>query len=200
MQMKTMGVKAWLEAQRHPFQEPQGTRRYPGESAGRYLAEYLNQASCSTNGRALLRSVYVIQELAQAVDRHDVDAVDRLRKRGLKFAYANLTSAINSAMSTRMSAFDVHENGLIVQATTPEGRAALAVLLLEKQRRLTRVRQCLHCGSWFYARFKHQGFCNNPQKRCQWNHYHTPDWRKRHREKNRKHQRAYRERNFGKKR
>jgi hypothetical protein len=42
--------------------------------------------------------------------------------------------------------------GLVVRPTTPEGKAALAVLRLKNLRRLNRIRQCRHCGNLFYAR------------------------------------------------
>lgn len=78
--------------------------------------------------------------------------------------------------------------------------ALLALVELLRRGRLDRLRQCLRCRSWFYARFKHQRFCNDPEKKCQWRHYHTPEWRKKHREKNRRHQEEYRKRLFGKRR
>jgi hypothetical protein len=199
-----MGLRGALDAkterEKQPFGEAGGKlRRYPGESEGGYLAEYLNNARRSNKQDRLLKSVRVVQQVAQAAYKHDIAAIDRLRKRGMNFAYTTLRTAINNEISGKLGwAFGVEESGFTIRATTPDGKVALAVLLLEKHYRLTRVRQCLHCGSWFYARFTHQQFCNDATKRCQWNHYHTPEWRKDHRERNRRHQREYRKRLFGK--
>lgn len=87
--------------------------------------------------------------------------------------------------------------GQAFRARSSELMAKFAMFLLYQQGRIARIRQCLHCRSWFYARFEHKRFCS---KRCQFAHYHTPEWRKKNRERNRKHQRAYRETLFGKRR
>jgi hypothetical protein len=191
-----------MERQSHPFREaPPTKRRYPGQIEGTYIAQLLNGGS---NDRAentgLLKSLRVIQSIAEAVQNHDVAAVGRLRKRGMKAAYAYLVDEATAAMKQRAFAVDIHDDGIVVHPTTPEGKAALAVLLLEKKELIRRVRKCLHCGAWFYALFKPQKFCSDPLRRCQWNHYHSPGWRKRNREANRKHQREFRKRIFGKRR
>ncbi len=85
-----------------------------------------------------------------------------------------------------------------IEPVTPRGKAIFAVWKLILQGRIRRIRQCRHCGALFYARFEHQKFCSNPKTKCQWNHYHTSEWRKRHRERNRKHQQEYRKRLFTK--
>lgn len=92
------------------------------------------------------------------------------------------------------------KGGWVPRPTSDEGKAALAFLVLSDESRSSRVRRCLHCGTWFYARQERQRFCSDRAKRCQWKHYHSPEWRKRNREPNRKHQREYRERLYGKRR
>jgi hypothetical protein len=53
--------------------------------------------------------------------------------------------------------------------------AVLQIGLLGQERLLWRVRQCVKCRRWFYARFKHQRFCSTP---CQQSHYReSPEWR-----------------------
>lgn len=45
---------------------------------------------------------------------------------------------------------------------------------------LERVLRCRDCGKWFYARFRHQEFC---QTKCQQNHYRQdPEWKAKRRE------------------
>jgi hypothetical protein len=190
-------VVAELENRKHPFrQDRQANRRYPAEAEGKYLAEFLN-SSAAAKRSLLLESLRVIQDLAQASRNHDLPAVDRLRttKRGLKFAYGYLVKTAMPRASLKQWALDVHEDGLIVHPATAEAKAALAVLVLEKKWRIERITRCLHCQAWFYARFKHQRFCPDPVKKCQWSHYHSSEWRKQNRERNKKHQRAYRVRN-----
>jgi len=180
-------------------------RRYPYEDQGHALAERLNLLSSGpTKQNSLLESVRVLQEVARAQKNRDVAAIDRLRKakKGMNFAYGYLVDAALSGLrkhSKNRWAVGIHEDGLIVEPTTSEARAAIGALLLETNGRIDRVKQCLLCQTWFYARFKHQEFCADSKKKCQWTHYHTPEWRRQHRERNKKHQRAYRERTFGKK-
>jgi hypothetical protein len=46
---------------------------------------------------------------------------------------------------------------------------------------LRRIRRCLRCNNWFFARFNHQRFC---EKRCQVLHYQTGEyWKQRRRER-----------------
>lgn len=176
-------------------------RGYPLQWHGEVLADRLNlESRVPALKTPLLPSIRVLQQIA-AEDRknRDVSAIDRLRKnkKGFDFAYGYLTRAAMRGTKRKWFLAGVHENGLIVSPGTSEGEAAWVALLLDKKDRIDRVKQCIVCRSWFYARFKHQRFCNDPVKQCQWKHYHTAEWRKQHRERNRKHQQEYRERLFG---
>jgi hypothetical protein len=91
------------------------------------------------------------------------------------------------------------KRGLVVSSGTLRIHALLGLLELFKRGRLHRLRLCRHCQAWFYACSERQFFCNHPEKRCQWKHYHTPQWRKKNRERNRVLQRDYRARNSGRK-
>jgi hypothetical protein len=173
-------------------------RRYPGEWHGHLLSMQLNlESGCKQT--QLLATVRVLQRKAHADKNHDVSAIRRLfsERKGLTYAYDYL---IDSAKGERakQTVEDVHEEGLILRPSTEKGYAALAALVLDKIHRIDRMKRCLHCRSWFYGRFRHQQFCSDLTKKCQWNHYHTPEWRKQHRERNRKHQSEYRKRLFGK--
>jgi hypothetical protein len=196
-------IDAESEQQRHPFRELHETkRRYPGQVEGRNLAERLNQLSGSGARRdPLLQSVRVLLEIKKAQFNHDIAAIDRLRKakRGMKFAYKYLLGAA-IAGSMRKLLIDVHEDGLILHPGTMEGKSALAALVLESTGRINRIKQCLRCRAWFYAKFKHQKFCPDANRKCQWNHYHSPEWRRQNRERNRRHQQEYRKRNPGRRR
>jgi hypothetical protein len=177
-------------------------RRYPGEYQGECLAARLNSlAGAPIKQRPLLRCLHILKQFERACKTKDVAAIERLRKqkKGLHFAYDCLVQAASRKKKGRKPRCSgVHEEGLIVGPVGPAGQAALAALLLDNENRLDRIKQCLHCNSWFYARFKHQSFCPDSKKKCQWNHYHTLAWRKQHREQNRKHQKAYRKRLFTK--
>jgi len=64
--------------------------------------------------------------------------------------------------------------------------AVLQVVLLGQQRLLWRVRRCLNCQRWFFARFKHQRHC---KMQCQQAYYRDdPQWR----ENRRKYMQNYR--------
>jgi hypothetical protein len=163
--------------------EGTSTRRYPCEHEGRYLAKYLNSLSILPVERKALLEALGIRGRA------------RLRKTAFE---DYLTDGIMSAMRKSHWILDRQEVGFVFYPTTPEGRAARAVAVLEAKRRTDRIKQCLHCKTWFYARFKHQQFCPDPKKKCQFNHYHSPEWRKKHRERTKQLQKEYRERIFGK--
>jgi hypothetical protein len=170
-------------------------RSYPGQTEGDRVARYLNDLPrARAKQHPFLKSLSVLRELAEAVKGSNETAIDRLlkRRRGVNFAYNWL---VDAAKPTRLRDLDLkrHKDGLILQPTTPKGQAAVAVIVLDQKGRADRIRKCLHCGTWFYARFKHQQFCNDPVRKCQWNHYHSDEWRKQHRERNRKYQAAYRE-------
>lgn len=166
-----------LDAEGYPvFLKAQtGERHYPGEAEGLHLISEI-KASRGPKKEALLRSLGILTNNSRAEGE-----CARLRRTVLS---AGLTLGLA-------------RQGLVVQPVTNEGRTAFALLSLFEQKRLSRLRRCLHCREWFFARFKHQQFCWNPVSKCQWNHYHTPEWRKRNRERNRRHQRAYRKRLFG---
>lgn len=176
-------------------------RRYPGENQGECLAARLNSlASAPVKQTPLLRCLHILKQFEQARKTKDVAAIDRLRKhkKGWHFAYDFLIQAASRKNGRKPRFRGLHEEGLIVGPVGPAAEVALAALLLHSENRLDRMKQCLHCLSWFYARFKHQSFCPDSKKKCQWNHYHTPAWRKQHREQNLKHQKAYRKRLFTK--
>jgi hypothetical protein len=75
----------------------------------------------------------------------------------------------------------------------PSTSAVLWIAQLGALGVLWRIRQCLRCKRWYYARFSHQHFCS---QRCQQTHYKSsPEWQQ-HR---RAYMRDYRARYFGKK-
>lgn len=73
-----------------------------------------------------------------------------------------------------------------VDETLTEGDAIRSMVTLAKEGRIQRVRQCLQCGKWFYARFGHQAYCAT---KCQQKRYKSdPKWK----ERRRKYMREYR--------
>lgn len=171
------------------FPEVHGAKRqYPGAEEGSFLAGYLNRISARPQKlRAFCRLLFPLMKFERGA----------FSLRGLHRVYVTLTKKIDRQGSAHPIPT---QDGLVIPPASDEGKAALAAVLLYRQFRLSCIRQCLHCGTWFYAHLERQRFCGNRAKRCQWKHYHSPGWRKRNRERNRKHQRAYRERLFGKRR
>lgn len=167
-------------------------REYPGEAAGVYLSWYLENMRPSVR-KTVLKRMRPFIRFEKAVERKDPHAIERAQRES-KGAWDAL---LRAALRGRLEFEGLSSDGLLVRPTTLRGLAACAVLGLFDRYRLRRMRRCIRCRAWFYARFKHQLFCNDLRKRCQWNHYHTPEWRKQHRERNRKHQQAFRERTFG---
>lgn len=91
------------------------------------------------------------------------------------------------------------DQGFVVVSASLRVHALLSLLELFRRGALGRLKGCRHCGSLFFARFKHQVFCSDPKKNCQWEHYHSSEWRRMHRVKNREHQANFRQGLFGKK-
>jgi hypothetical protein len=170
-----------------------GKRQYPGEPAGAYLASYLEHAAPSVRKR-LLAWMLPLSRFSEAVRSKNIKAIDEARRR----CKVSLDHMARAVMDKKWEFAGIVSDGLLLRPATPEGKAAFAGVSLFDVYQLHHVRRCQRCHSWFYARFKHQMFCNDPSKRCQWKHYHTPAWRRLQRERNRKHQREYRKRLFGK--
>jgi hypothetical protein len=83
--------------------------------------------------------------------------------------------------------------GVTILEDQDEAEAIRALWFLFKQGLVKRLRKCRLCDSLFYARFKHQQFCNDSSKGCQQKH-----WRKQNPGKNAQYQTSYRLRLFGK--
>jgi hypothetical protein len=174
-------------------------RSYPGQAEGDCITKYLNNLPrADAKQHHFLHSVTVLSRLSQATKDGDVPAIDRLLKdrRGINFAYNYLDAAAKPA-KLRDLRLRRHKDGLLLRPTTPKGEAVVALLVLDAKRQVDRIRKCLHCRTWFYARFNHQKFCNDRAKDCQWNYNHSKEWRKLNRERNKKHQAEYRARNPG---
>lgn len=184
--------------------ESASSRHYPGETAGKYLVERLNHLSpTSVDASALIAGLLVLRQYEEAEANGDTAARDRLLRRknfrNPKFWFDHLYSTAGKlrVKKRKLVVHGIHEKGLVIAPSTTQGKDAFALLSLGAKGKLNRVRTCGHCKRFLYARFNHQWFCS---KKCQWDHYHTAEWRKKNREQNRRHQRAYRETYFGKKR
>jgi hypothetical protein len=167
-------------------------RRYPGAPEGSYLATYLNELSVRPGKQKAF--IKVLTPFWKE-ERGEGPKVTKPRQvmDALK-TYARLKRRIDREGLARVT-----KGGLVVSPKTNEGKASLAALLLYAEKRLGRIRQCVRCGNWFFAHLQRQVFCGDPKKKCQWAHNHNPEWRKQYRERNRIHQKKYREGLFGKK-
>lgn len=159
-------------------------RHYDGEHEGQFVANRLNAFSKTpAKQQQLLRTLRALHRFGpKRTEWHEANEF--------------LTKHVLSAVKKKKYIFELRDGVAILHPTTLEGRIAQAVLLLEAKEQIGRIKKCLHCAEWFYARFKHQQFCPDAAKRCQWNHYHSPEWRKKNRERNRKHQKEFRDRLF----
>lgn len=161
----------------------QSKRQYPGESEGAYLAEYLN-VKVKGDKVMLHKLLPPLWTMERAIKGETIEC----SRRDVLRACARLKQRIDRSGSARISS-----DGLVIPPVSEKGKASLAALLLYHEWRLCRVRRCLHCKKWFYGRVERKRFCS---KTCQENHYHTPEWQKKNRERNREHQKAYRKRVF----
>jgi len=61
-----------------------------------------------------------------------------------------------------------------------DGAALQMILDLARAGYLNRLRRCVYCEKWLYAKFRHQMFCS---RKCQQKHYaHSEEWRAKRRE------------------
>jgi hypothetical protein len=61
-----------------------------------------------------------------------------------------------------------------------DGLALRMILDFARAGYLNRLRRCLHCRNWLYAKFKHQNFC---AMKCQQKHYAiSPEWKAKRRD------------------
>jgi hypothetical protein len=178
-----------------PFANYQKSQRvYPGEPEAAAVLSFLSSLKTSPRRyKDFVKPLRILQLFESATRNYDSTTMHQMMKRATPTAYDSFGRAIRR----RAELVAVREQGLIVRPKTTYGTAALGVLVLFEKRLLTRIRQCLHCKQWFYARFTHQKFCRDALKGCQWKHYHSPEWRKANRERNRTRQAKFRERMFG---
>jgi hypothetical protein len=174
-------------------------RKYPGEEAARNFLAYVDSQrefpGWQDKYLGLLRG---LQRLDNEVEAHGENPKWRLSKKSREAWEEFGHELYDHALAVEPWRLDWDsKRGFVMVETTERIDALLGLLELFGRRRLNRLRRCRHCSAWFYARFKHENFCIDPEKRCQWNHYHTPEWRKRNRERNRRQQREWRKRNFG---
>lgn len=168
-----------------------GKRQYPGESEAEDIIAYL---------RLLVRQLKeggddVIREEFKEFMKLIAPIIFSRRGESATLPMNDLVEEIVGEVVEHGSP-KVSKRGVQFEAVSPRGKATFALLRLVQDGRLDRLRKCDNCRILFYARFKHQRFCNEASKNCQWKYYHSPEWRKRNRERNLQHQRAYRKRLF----
>jgi hypothetical protein len=185
-----------LEAEGYPvfLKAETAERHYPGEAEALHILLEIN-LSPKPKRAELLKSFRILRDYEEA----SASGNTRALAKALRTSKAVLARLERSILLGRNFTLGVRRDGLVVQPNTNAGMTAFALLSLFGQQRVSHLRECLHCRSWFFARFKHQQFCRDPFKKCQWSHYHTPEWRRSRREQNKKHQMEYRKRNPGRK-
>ena len=157
-------------------------RMYRGNNVSQSFLDWLN----TTTDTAAKERVLALLEAMQ-----QFPAESRPRRRALLFqGIANALAEYRPRFGIRWEAStnDWSEHWTL-RGTEAEGSAVSALLDLHRDRVHHRVRRC-SCGTWFLVRTKRNTFCSRP---CQLRaNRSTLAWKK----KNRKHQRAWRKRNF----
>jgi hypothetical protein len=177
-------------------------RTYAGEEECRALANWLNQNGQTPAGlriQSLLTFAHVLSQAAPVVvgDREARDLKEVVSS--LHRAWKSLPhgQGVARAESLRRLAKSVgvpkvrvrvkvkfagagpaRRLFLVLAADSVEGEAVLSVLRLSQKGILDRVRKCPCCGRWFFARFRHQHFC---ETKCQQKQYRTSESWKAHR-------------------
>jgi hypothetical protein len=175
-------------------QVQQSKRRYPGEKEAADIMVYLRSLT-----RECQRDKIKAQELMQfanllipVVDIGVEEKFDPVPKLNIDDLEDELVAEVTTERKMTFG-----EDGLVLHVASLRGKAAFGLMRLLQMGRLNRLKICKHCGALFFKRFKRQRFCSDAVRKCQWNDYHSSEWRKKNREKNREHQRNYRKRLFG---
>jgi hypothetical protein len=192
-------VLAWVrELETNPcarlksLELPRQPKQYPGEDEGGVVAALLQRFSRSRKKQEpLLEVLHSLQRLERACGKRNGRAIRRL-------VPDVLAKKIEKGLRRVQLLIWVNGSHLQLMPASLYGFFVQNVLTLFEMNRVSRIRQCGHCGTWFYARLVHQKFCNDPVKKCQWNDFHTSEYRsERYRQRNRRYQREYRKRNPG---
>ena len=149
-------------------QVQEGKRRYPGEEDDLSIVAYIQSlAQFPFKQKGFIH----LLRYSEATERANEER--KLSVRRSKRWNGALMAEVNSALDEGEMLELGRDGQWMIRPTSLWGKATLGILRLWDEGRLSRIRQCKHCKDWFYARFRHQQFCNDPQKKCQMNHYHT---------------------------
>lgn len=160
---------------------------FAGATEGESLASWLN-GDASDRKRSGVR-----KRIAQLIEDMNANS-DLLVKRGQ--ADPVLTERIDRELSRyplRVQTFQVQDAGKYKSFPVPRwfftwssagggiAEVIFNIVRLGERGLLRRIRPCMRCARWFFAKFNHQRFCGT---RCQVLHYQTGEyWKERRRER-----------------
>jgi hypothetical protein len=174
--------------------KPLNNRQYLGEAYGAHLADWLNRKHHSSRGRRIARTITLMIRFSREPEA-------RFVPRGYLAFFRELGSPSFSAL-LRLKVYlgtvsrrkrdprepDLERPRFCLGGRDSGSSAMMAALNLSGLEALDRLRQCVECRKWFFARFAHQRFC--PGGNCQRAHWgKSPQGREYHRKK----MREYRE-------
>ncbi len=162
---------------------------FAGAREGQYLATWLNEDIAADRKLAALR-----RRIAQLIEDMNTNS-DLLINRGK--ADPVLTERIDRELlryPLRVQTWQVQDAGKYKSFPEPRwlfswssagggevAQVIFYIVRLGERGLLRRIRPCMRCSSWFFAKFNHQRFC---EKRCQVLHYQTGEyWKQRRRER-----------------
>src|SRR5689334_9099746 len=135
-------------------------RKYEGEEAAQIFMRYLETLNQFPGKRDnYLRLLRGLQQLeSEAKKRGDHDQRWLYRRK----AWENFTHELyEHALQVSPWALDWSPvQGFVVVSASLRVHALLSLLELFRRGALSRLKECRHCGSLYFARFKHQVFCN----------------------------------------
>jgi ribosomal protein S27AE len=174
-------------------------RTYTGEEECRALVDWLNREGKTGGGLKIQTLLTYAHDLSQA---GPISAV-RGQEMPLRVAVSEQVRFWESAISpiaakraarlrrvlkmvgvpkvgvtVNVRVDDTGRLRLVLATGRPWGEALLTTLRLDEMGVIDRVRKCPRCGKWFFARFRHQRFC---QLKCQQKHFRESEAWKEHR-------------------
>jgi len=155
------------------------SRNYAGEFEGYRVVTWLNRNKGGAKAKCVLRVLDLLPKYRRAVAPWIAKGIS-----GVTGPEMALLEKLGRALWAELGRWPVYlclDADSIEWAKMPKftyaradsaGVALLNMIRLFEQGLIHRVRRCLKCKKWFYARFRHQQFCST---RCQQSHYRSSE-------------------------
>jgi hypothetical protein len=170
---------------------------FAGQEEGKGLAQWLNRKEAPRIGadkgelqaedRTRKRIAQLIHDLNTSAEtfiregRPDTKLDERIERQLAGFTLKVTTADVRDEGKCKTFAEPRWMFGWYSHSGARVAEMIFCIVRLGERGLLGRVRKCIRCEKWLYAKFNHQRFCG---KKCQLAHYQTSEeWKRRRRER-----------------